>query len=146
MNNTSVLLEEAGITVATLKNQLAQLRSENRYLRSKTAGKYDLRHLGRTGRILRRALDDATAILALQASGYKPTRTLCLGIGISERRFFWGIGLLRYARIMEGNEFEDMDFNMAESRLHDQYKRLKTLPDALEILRMRMPKKMAKAE
>ena len=146
MNNTSVLLEEAGLTIATLQNQLAQLRSENRYLRSKTAGKYDLRHLGRTGRILRRALDDATAILALQASGYKPTRTLCLGIGISERRFFWGIGLLRYARIMEGNEFADMDFNMAESRLHDQYKRLKILPDALKSSVCGCPRKWRKAE
>ena len=144
MNDTSRVLEEAGITIATLQNQLAQLRSENRYLRGKTAGKYDLRHLGRTGRILRRALDDATAILALQASGYKPTRSLCLGIGISERRFFWGVGLLRYARIMDGSEFADLDFNMAESRLHTQYERLKLQPDALELLRLRMPKKMAK--
>lgn len=146
MSDISAVLEEAGLTIAALQNQLAQLRSENRYLRSKTAGQYDLRHLGRTGRILRRALDDATAILALQASGYKPTRSLCLGVGISERRFFWAVGLLRSARVMNGSEFADLDFNRAESKLHAQYDALKVRPDALELLRLRMPKKMAKGE
>ena len=145
MSDTSQLLEDAELTITTLQNSLAQLRSENRYLRGKTAGQYDLRHLGRTGRILRRSLNDATVILALQASGYKPTRALCLALGISERRYFWAVGLLRSARIMDGTEFMDLDFNMAEARLHAQYARLKALPDALELLRMRMPKKMAKA-
>ena len=144
MSDISQILVDVELTITTLQNQLTQLRSENRYLRSKTAGQYDLRHLGRTGRILRRSLDDATVILALQVSGYKPTRAMCLGLGISERRYFWAIGLLRFARIMDGNEFLDLDFNMAEAKLHAQYARLKALPDALELLRLRMPKKMAK--
>jgi hypothetical protein len=145
MSDTSEVLEKAQVTLASLQNQLAQLRSENRYLRSKTAGKYDMKHLGQTGRILRRALDDATVILAMQVSGYKPSRAFCLDLGMSERRFFWAVGLLRSARVMEDNTFLEMDFQTAESKLKGRYAFLKARPDALDLLRLRMPRKMAKA-
>lgn len=141
--NTSIDVERALQVIANLQQTLEQVRSENRYLRSKTEGKHTY-HIGTAPRILRRALDDATAFLVLKASGFPVSRRYVGALGYSERRYAWAMGLLRSARVVSarGYAFLVDDFATAEARLKASYDRLKGQQNALEALRLYMPRKM----
>lgn len=84
-------------------------------------------------------------MLMLAANDYPTSRQFFYDLGYSERRYYWAIGLLRAARIMapRGRRLADMDFQSAESRLKNKYESLKSDGDALQVLRLYMPKKMS---
>lgn len=137
-------IDSAQQKLARLAQEVAQLRQENSHLRrlAPSASSY---HYNTSGRILRRALDDATAMLMLAANDYPTSRQFFYDLGYSERRYYWAIGLLRAARIMapRGRRLADMDFQSAEAKLKSRYENLKNDGDALQVLRLYMPKKMA---
>ena len=143
MGQTNIDVERALQLLANLQQTLEQVRSENRYLRSKTEGKHTY-HIGTAPRILRRALDDATAFLVLKASGFPVSRRYVGALGYSERRYAWAMGLLRSARVVSarGYAFIVDDFATAEARVKASYERLKAQQNALEALRLYMPRKM----
>src|SRR3954463_16016365 len=86
---------------------IAQLRRENRYLRSKVGDPpLGLQRVNTIGHILRRAYDDALSLLALRDANYTVTRALAVSLGISERRYYWAIGLLRSASVMRQNQWQ----------------------------------------
>lgn len=130
----------------TLKNQeqlLGQLRSENKYLRSQIEDRHSY-HINTTPRILRRAKDDCISIMTLKFGGFPVGRGYCYAVGFSERRYFWAMGLLRSARVVSprGHRWIVDDFITADKRVDANYERLKVQPNALEMLRMYMPRKM----
>lgn len=130
---------------AGLLNLVAQLRSENNYLRKTTKrGSISLQDIGHTGRILRRALDDAGSLIVLHYGGYQVSRAMAYASGISERRYYWAMGLLRAARVVNGGEWVIEDATTAQNWIHARYEALKAHPDALELLRLRIPRKMGK--
>lgn len=139
-------IDQALQAINNLKQRIAQLQSENKYLRSKTEGRHSY-HVNTTPRILRRALDDAYSIMVLKFDGFPVGRGYCYELGISERRYFWAMGLLRSARVVapRGASWLIEDFITADQRLRSTYDRLKNEPTALEALRLYMPKKMAHA-
>ncbi len=122
-------LNRAALTVA-------QLRKENRYLRAR------LTDNGRAGRILRRARDDAYALLLWRSTGFYPSLSWCLEQGLSERRWQWARAFLRVARLYDGRDYAAEDMEFAGRRLRSTYERLRGGEDEqLEELRRRMPKK-----
>lgn len=141
---TTINPESALQRLSRLENELAQLRNENNHLRKQT-GNTTTYHYNTAGRILRRALDDATVMLMLAANGYPTSRQFFYELGFSERRYYWAIGLLRAARIMapRGRRLADLDFQQAEAKLKSRYENLKNDGDALQVLRLYLPKKMA---
>lgn len=140
----ATIIDEANRKLAQLAQEIAQLRNENSYLRRQTGSKHDY-HYYTAPRILRRALDDALAMLVLAMNDMPTSRQFMYELGYSERRYYWAIGLLRAARVMapRGRRLADMDFVTAEQRLQSKYDQLKNERDALEKLRLYMPKKMA---
>lgn len=140
----ATIIDEANRKLAQLAQEVAQLRNENNYLRRQTGGGHDY-HYHTAPRILRRALDDALAMLVLAMNDMPVSRQFMYELGYSERRYYWAIGLLRAARVMapRGRRLADTDFVTAEQRLQSKYESLKTDKDALEKLRLYMPKKMA---
>lgn len=138
-----MIIEKAQQVIANLQQEVAQLRSENRHLRRKTGGKHPY-HYNTVPRVLRRALDDALAMLALAYNDFPTSRQFFYELGYSERRYYWAVGLLRAARVMtaKGRGLMVDDIETAESRLQARYNTLKTQVDALEHLRIYMPKKM----
>lgn len=140
----ATIIDEANRKLAQLAQEVAQLRNENNYLRRQTGNKHDY-HYHTAPRILRRALDDALAMLVLAMNDMPTSRQFMYELGYSERRYYWAIGLLRAARIMapRGRRLADVDFKTAEQRLQSKYESLKNEGDALEKLRLYMPKKMA---
>lgn len=126
---------------------IAQLRKENRYLRAKVGSGQQpvaigLQHVNTTGRILRRAYDDAMAILALHHANYTITRAMAGSVGISERRYYWALGLLRCARVMDRNRFTVDAYDAGSHRIEQRYHELRERADALDRLRLYMPRKM----
>lgn len=139
----ATIIDEANRKLAQLAQEVAQLRNENNYLRRQTGSTHDY-HYHTAPRILRRALDDALAILVLAMNEMPTSRQFMHELGYSERRYYWAIGLLRAARIMapRGRRLADVDFKTAEQRLQSKYESLKNEGDALEKLRLYMPRKM----
>lgn len=139
----ATIIDEANRKLAQLAQEVAQLRNENNYLRRQTGNKHDY-HYHTAPRILRRAFDDALAMLVLAMNDMPVSRQFMYELGYSERRYYWAIGLLRAARIMapRGRRLADLDFKTAEQRLQSKYESLKNEQDALEKLRLYMPKKM----
>lgn len=129
--------------IDNLRQELEQARKENRYLRAKDGGKHPY-HQNTAGRILRRAYDDGLAIVLLRTSGIPISRRYAYEMGYSERRYTWALGLLRSARVISprGYAWLVKDFATADAKLEREYKRLKEQPNALEMLRVFMPKKM----
>lgn len=122
---------------------IAQLRRENRYLRSKIGDPpLGLKHVNTIGRILRRAYDDALSLLALCDANYKVTRALAGTIGVSERCYYWAIGLLRSAGVMRQNHWLITTYDVGALKLEARYQELRERADALDLLRLYMPKKM----
>lgn len=143
----ATIIDSAQQKLTRLAQEVAQLRNENNYLRRQTGRPdYDY-HYHTAPRILRRALDDALAMLVLHMNDYPISRGFMYELGYSERRYYWAIGLLRAARIMapRGRKLADMDFQTAEARLQAKYESLRSDHDALQKLRLYMPKKMAYA-
>jgi hypothetical protein len=141
MTIETLTVDRALQTINNLQQNLEQARRENRHLRRKTETMHPYRRT--TGpRILRRALDDSTAMLVLWASDYTISRRFVYELGISERRYSWALGLLRSARIVapRGSSCLIDDFITAEARLKTEYERLKGRPNALERLRLYMPR------
>jgi hypothetical protein len=143
MTIDSLSVDRALRVINNLQQTLEQARKENRYLRSRTEEKHPY-HINTSGRILRRALDDGTAILVLRYSGYPVGRGYCHQLGYSERRYFWAMGLLRSARVVSarGSRWLVDDFVTAEAKVKASYERLKDQPNALEMVRLYMPRKM----
>jgi hypothetical protein len=139
-------IETAQQKLTQLAQEVAQLRKENNHLRRATGRKHDY-HYSTADRILHRALDDSMAMLALAANGYPTSRQFFYELGYSERRYYWVIGLMRAARVMapRGRRLADLDFQTAETKLRARYDVLKNDANALEALRLYMPKKMAYA-
>lgn len=139
-------IEEATQIVANLQQEIVQLRSENSYLRRKAEPAHPY-HYTTAPRILRRSLDDAMAFLTLAHSGFPITRGFCYELGYSVRRFYWAVGLLRSARVMKprGRTLMVDDFVEAERRVNAKYQSLKKAPDALDQLRLYIPKNFAYA-
>lgn len=144
MTTDNLTVDKALQVITNLQQSLEQARRENRHLRRKTEGRHAY-HYNTAPRILRRALDDGLAIVLLHANGYGTGRGFCYEIGISERRYFWAVGLLRSARVMapRGHAWLVDDFVTAEAKVKGEYERIKAQPNALEMLRLYMPKKMA---
>ncbi len=142
--DTSVTIDKALHLIANLQQNLEQARKENRHLRRRTEGAHPY-HYNTAPRILRRALDDALAIVLLRTNGYNVGRGFCYELGISERRYFWAMGLLRSARVVSarGSAWLVDDFTSAETKVKREYERIKPHANALEQLRLYMPKKMA---
>lgn len=139
-----MIIEQAQQKLAELAQTIAQLRKENNHLRRLNGRQHDY-HYSTADRILHRALDDSLALLALAASGYPTSRQFFCELGYSERRYYWAIGLLRSARVMaaRGRRLADLDFQTAEAKVRARYDALKNDQNALEALRLYMPKKMA---
>ena len=128
---------------------IAQLRRENRYLRSKIGDRpVGLKTVNTIGRILRCALDDALSLLALRAANYQITRQLARDLGISERRYYWALGLLRSASILRANHWRidvaasPQAHQSACAKVQERYAELRERGDALAMLRLYLPKKM----
>ena len=123
---------------------LAKARLENRRLRARIEPKHGY-HRNTRPRILREAKETALRILVAQANGEPISREEFKAVGISTTKRYWGIGLLRYARIMErtSTQFLIDDFVTAEQRLECKYNELVLCPNALEKLRLYLPKSMA---
>lgn len=143
----ATIIKDAQQKLAQLAQEVGQLRNENRYLRRHTERQDYEYHYRTAPRILRRAFDDAMAMLVLASNDYPLSRGFMYELGYSERRFYWSIGLLRAARIMapRGRRLADLTFQAAESKLQAKYESLKADGDALQKLRLYMPKKMAYA-
>ena len=95
----------------------AQLRADNRRLRQMVVNR------GR-GRILSRALDDATAMLAWRFAGYAITRDSCHELGLPERRWEWARALLMTARIHDGDDITEPAFDVAIRKLAGAHDRI----------------------
>jgi len=108
--------------VARLATENSHLRAENRRLRKLTV------NAGR-GRILQRALDDATAMLAWRFAGYAISRDSCRRLGISERRWEWARALLMAARIHDGADVTEPEFDVALRRLAAAHDRINAQND-----------------
>lgn len=77
-----------------LRAESARLRAENRHLRRRLADR-DLR-------LLRHARRDALYLAALHFAGCPTTRRASVDVGLTERRWHWGMALLRTARVHNG--------------------------------------------
>ena len=94
-------------TLQRLAIDNAQLRAENRRLRKLSVNRGH-------GRIVTRALDDAAAMLAWRFAGYSISRESCRELGLSERRWEWARALLWAARIHDGQDLTEDDFESAK--------------------------------
>ena len=143
MTNNSELaaVRAAQREVVTMQTTIAQLRKENRYLRNMLADN------SRSGRLLRRAYDDAKTMLVWRYSGIYPSRRWCLENGIAERRWSWARAFMMAARVHDGNDIVEGDFAALERQLSVTYNRLRNGDDdTLIALRMRMPRKFRRLE
>ena len=119
---TTDTMARAEATLQRLMMENSHLRAENRRLRKLK------RNAGR-GRILERAFDDATAMLAWRFAGYSVGRKSCRGLGLSERRWEWARALLMVARIHDGNDVTEPDFDAALRKLAAAHDRIEATGD-----------------
>ena len=132
-NETLARLEKF---VARLATENAQLRAENRRLRKLKV------NAGR-GRILARALDDATVMLTWRFAGYSISRAKCAELGLTDR------ALLMAARIHDGADIAETDFDVALRKLAAAYDRIEAQEDIGALVlrrRKREPMTAPKAE
>ena len=136
--------EAAELMLARYAVELARARLENRRLRATLEPKHGY-HRTTAPRILRDARDTALRLMVAQAVGEPISRGGTAAMGISRTKRYWAIGLLRFARIMDRRttKFLIDDFVTAEKRLECKYEELVACPNALEKLRLYLPKSMA---
>ena len=108
MTTDTMARAEALLQRLVLEN--AQLRKENRALRK-------LKVNAGQGRILNRAMADATALLAWRFAGYSISRVKARELGITEHRWEWARALLMAARIHDGADVTEPDFDVALRKL-----------------------------
>lgn len=116
-----------------LRVQVADLRAENAELRRRLPQSTgDMRRL-------RQAYRDAKAMVLHRFNGYSISRDTCLALGISERRWTNARALLQTARIHDGLDIIEADFDVAIGRLETTTKGMEAAGNA-ERLRMRLPR------
>ena len=111
------------LTLARAEQLLARLATENSHLRAENRRLRKMKVNTGPGRILNRAFDDATAMLAWRFAGYSISRDACEKLGIGDRRWEWARALLIAARIHDGADITEPDFDAALRRLaaaHDR--------------------------
>lgn len=114
----------------TLK--VADLQAENRALRRRLPESVgDMRRL-------RQAHRDAQAMLLHRFNGYAISRANCLTLGIPRRRWVWAVGLLKLARIHDGRDIIETDFEAATTALDNAFKALENA-GTIARLRLRLP-------
>ena len=133
MSDNTLTLQRAEQLVARLATENSHLRAENRRLRKMTV------NAGR-GRILARAMDDATAMLAWRFAGYSISRDSCERLGIGDRRWEWARALLMVARVHDGADVTEPDFDAALRRLAAAHDRLEA-QNSIEPLILRRRKR-----
>lgn len=115
-----------------LRLKVADLQTENAGLRRRLPESTgDMRRL-------RQAYRDAKAMLLYRFGGYSVSRDSCLALGISERRWSNARALLQSARIHDGLDITEQDFDAANSRLTLTFTSMEAAGNA-ERLRMRLP-------
>lgn len=119
---TTDTMARAEATLQRLMMENSHLRAENRRLRKLK------RNAGR-GRILERAMADATAMLAWRFAGYAISRAKARDLGITERRWEWARALLQVARIHDGNDVTEPDFDAALRKLAAAHDRIEATGD-----------------
>ena len=119
---TTDTMARAEATLQRLMMENSHLRAENRRLRKLK------RNAGR-GRILERAMADATAMLAWRFAGYSISRAKTRDLGITERRWEWARALLLVARIHDGNDVTEPDFDAALRKLAAAHDRIEATGD-----------------
>ncbi|MEZ4870422.1 MAG: hypothetical protein R3C14_54335 [Caldilineaceae bacterium] len=114
-----------------LQAEVARLQAENRHLRRRLPES--------TGdmRKLRQAYRDARSMIVWRFSGYSISRSNCLAMGVSRRRWPWAIALLRLARVYT-NEFTETDLEAAMLALETTYNALESA-GTIARLRLRLP-------
>jgi len=118
--------------VERLRLKVADLQAENAGLRRRLPESTgDMKRL-------RQAYRDAKAMLLHRFDGYSISRDNCLAVGISERRWSNARALLQSARIHDGLDITETDFDAANSRLDLTFKSMEAAGNA-ERLRMRLP-------
>lgn len=115
--------------------KVADLQSENRQLRRRLPDVGDMKRL-------RQAHRDARAMLLHRFDGYSISRANCLALGIPERRWNNARALLQTARIHDGLDITETDFDAAVGRLEQTVKGMEAAGN-VERLRMRLPNSRA---
>ena len=138
MSDENVTLQRVERTLQRLAVNNAQLRADNRRLRSLVVNR------GR-GRILARALDDATAMLAWRFAGFAITRDACLELGLPERRWEWARALLMAARIHDGWDITEPQFDLAVRKLAATHDRIEAQGDIGALIMRRRKRETMKA-
>lgn len=127
MSENTTTLQNMERLLQRLAVNNAQLRADNRRLRQMVVNR------GR-GRILNRALDDATAMLAWRFAGYAITRDACRELGLPERRWEWARALLMAARIHDGWDIIEPQFDQAARKLAATHDRIEASGDVQALI------------
>lgn len=128
--------DETDREIERLRLKVADLQAENAGLRRRLpASTGDMKRL-------RQAYRDAKAMLLHRFNGYSISRDNCLALGISERRWNNARALLQTARIHDGLDITETDFDAAVGRLDTTFHGMETAGNA-ERLRMRLPNSRA---
>ncbi len=117
------MTDNNAITLAKLEQLLQRLATENSQLQADNRRLRKLKSNVGRGRILERALADATAMIAWRFAGYSISRDSCADLGISERRWEWARALLMTARVHDGADITEPDFDAVLRRVaaaHDR--------------------------
>ncbi len=130
---TTETMARAEALLQRLMLENAQLRKENRALRK-------LKVNAGQGRILNRAMADATAMLAWRFAGYSISRVKARELGITEHRWEWARALMRTARIHDGADVIEPDFDAALRQLTAAHDRIEAQGD-IDALRLRRRKR-----
>lgn len=116
-------------TMARAEATLQRLMMENSHLRAENRRLRKLKRNAGRGRILERAMADATAMLAWRFAGYSISRAKARDLGITERRWEWARALLLVARIHDGNDVTEPDFDAALRKLAAAHDRIEATGD-----------------
>ena len=138
MSDDTTTLQNMERLLQRLAVNNSQLRADNRRLRQMVVNR------GR-GRILARALDDATAMLAWRFAGYAITRDACRELGLPERRWEWARALLMAARIHDGWDITEPAFDVATRRLAATHDRIEAQGDIGALILRRRKREPMKA-
>lgn len=116
-------------TMARAEATLQRLMMENSHLRAENRRLRKLKRNAGRGRILERAMADATAMLAWRFAGYSISRAKARDLGITERRWEWARALLQVARVHDGDDVTEPDFDAALRKLAAAHDRIEAQGD-----------------